>query len=229
MRQKVLTLAFILVLAAFAKAEEEPQKSDSSAEEVTTEPVIKQDANDKSQEESVTLGSLGQPSGTGFLPTLGSTNVVTNLVPSLKKNMDEMKDKIEGSKEEPEGKKETAAEPEGKKEDIKPGTYKVKDFFRRRRKKPLLTLSPGVFRNSVKNATAAEILLKKLQSAQPKRTYHDPSFKNKIKKAGLVKVRPRPKTLSELSSTKANGGDVTATLLPESSTPPLIGNYVFKS
>ena len=55
-----------------------------------------------------------------------------------------------------------------------------KDLYKRRRKTPIRSLNhPNNYRSSVKNATAAEILLKKLQQSQGKsRTYHDPGFKN---------------------------------------------------
>jgi hypothetical protein len=137
-----------------------------------------------------------------FLPTLNS-NIVTNLVPSLKKNMMDMKNK-------------EASENQDVIEEV---TAEPRDFFSKRRrlnKSPVLTLSPNMFRSSVKNATAAEILLKKLQANQKTRTYHDPGFKPKR----LVRVRPRAKTLAELAR-HPGGSDQeesgTTTLLPDSS------------
>ena len=55
----------------------------------------------------------------------------------------------------------------------------------------------------VRNSTAAEILLKKLQNQQRVRTYHDPGYKSR-----KVVRRPRVKTLEELrSESKAAAGN----------------------
>ena len=80
---------------------------------------------------------------------------------------------------------------------------------KRRRKTPIKSLSTpsiaqGTYGRQVKNATAAEILLKKLQNAQGRpKTYHDPEFKNKK----LVRVRPRAKSLAELTSQASTSSD----------------------
>ena len=108
------------------------------------------------------------------------------------------------------------------------GNNKI-DLYKRRRKTPIRSLThPNNYRNTVKNATAAEILLKKLQQSQGKsRTYHDPGFKNKKQ---LVRVRPRAKSLAELASQA--GGEINeselnhvihaTTLLPETESSPIL-------
>ena len=108
-------------------------------------------------------------------------------------------------------------------------TANKKDLYKRRRKTPIRSLThPNNYRNTVKNATAAEILLKKLQQSQGKsRTYHDPGFKNKKQ---LVRVRPRAKSLAELASQA--GGEINeselnhvihaTTLLPETESSPIL-------
>ena len=109
-----------------------------------------------------------------------------------------------------------------------------KDLYKRRRKTPIRSLNhPNNYRSSVKNATAAEILLKKLQQSQGKsRTYHDPGFKNINKnKKQLVRVRPRAKSLAELAS-QVSGGEINeselnhvihaTTLLPETESSPIL-------
>ena len=68
-----------------------------------------------------------------------------------------------------------------------------RELFIRRREKDV-----------VRNSTAAEILLKKLQSTQRKRTYHDPGFKPKK----LVRVRPRVKSLQELKAEAENSTNI---------------------
>ena len=109
-------------------------------------------------------------------------------------------------------------------------TANKKDLYKRRRKTPIRSLThPNNYRNTVKNATAAEILLKKLQQSQGKsRTYHDPGFKNKKQ---LVRVRPRAKSLAELAS-QVSGGEINeselnhvihaTTLLPETESSPIL-------
>ena len=104
---------------------------------------------------------------------------------------------------------------------------------KRRRKTPIKSLSTpsiaqGTYSRQVKNSTAAEILLKKLQNAQGRpKSYHDPEFKNKK----LVRVRPRAKSLAELtsqastSSSEEFGDKPTAqptTLFPKTESSPIL-------
>ena len=110
-----------------------------------------------------------------FLPTPTiNSNIVTDLLPSLKKNILAAKIQSEKNRSNIFGKN-------------------------RLREKNNNTPNNAVVRNS----TAAEILLKKLQNQKRIRTYHDPGFKNR-----KVVRRPRVKTLDELiSETNAAAGN----------------------
>ena len=121
-------------------------------------------------------------------PTLGS-NIVTALVPSLKKNILNAKNARNESLEE-------TSENEVKKQPI----FK-QDIFKRRHDTGPVTIVK-------RNSTAAEILLKKVKSQNRYRTYHAPTFKSKK----LVRVRPRAKTLKELQE---SGSDVSPTIQTE--------------
>ena len=109
-----------------------------------------------------------------FLPTPTiNSNIVTDLLPSLKKNI--LAAKIQSEKN------------------------RSNIFGKNRLREKNSAPNNAVVRNS----TAAEILLKKLQNQKRIRTYHDPGFKNR-----KVVRRPRVKTLDELiSETNAAAGN----------------------
>ena len=110
-----------------------------------------------------------------FLPTPTiNSNIVTDLIPSLRKNILAAKNqKSENNRNSIFGKNRL-------REKTKPKTNNA----------------------VVRNSTAAEILLKKLQNQHRIRTYHDPGFKSR-----KVVRRPRVKTLEELrSESKAASG-----------------------
>ena len=115
-----------------------------------------------------------------LLPTINS-NIVTDLLPSLKKNILAAKN---------------SQNSENNVDKSRGGIFKN----RRRvhssenyKEKSASKATPNTA--VVRNSTAAEILLKKLQSTQRIRTYHDPGFKSR-----KVVRRPRVKTLEELRS-----------------------------
>ena len=178
MRTIIFAISLFSSLLVVINAQESLEETTTSIP--TTQEVLVENIDNTDNEvipEEDNAGVKTSTSSGEFLPTPTlSSNPVTSLVPSLKKNILDAKSRI------------NATEIEILENESANEISRSRDIFRRRNDN-----GPVIVR---RNSTAAEILLKKVKSSNRYRTYHDPSFKNKK----LVRVRPRAKSLQELKS-----------------------------
>lgn len=150
-------VAFVLI--SMAETEEIEYTTESPSIEVTTMTMTETVETIKEDLDDDIIAVESSP----LTPKI-SGNVVTNLVPSLMKNMKE------ASEASSEGLEEVTDE---EKQEID-AVIKTRDMFKKRNTKK----ANNLFRSSaVKNSTAAEILLKKVQEGHNRKTYHDPGYR----------------------------------------------------
>ncbi len=180
MKLPVILACFVCLLARGSLAQEIENVSKEQDYETTTTVIPLIDLEEDDSSSSQQAENLVLPT-----PTL-SSNVVQDLVPSLKKNIMNAKS-IESEEQS--------------------GQFLLIQAL----KTPLTILnfsdnsSEALYKrrpDPVRNSTAAEILLRKLQNTHRVRTYHDPGFKSNKK---IVRVRPRVKSFEELKSKAENG------------------------